>query len=71
MAAYAPLYIRSQQHLRSLNWGRTLFACLGPLLVRPASSPHSITWQAQQRGQSRLPVYRRTYVRGWEDKRVK
>ena len=71
MEAYAPLHIRSQQHLRSMNWGRTLFAYLGPLLVRPALSPHSITWQAQQPVQSRLLGYRRTYVRGWEDKSVK
>ena len=71
MEAYAPLHIRSQQHFKIMNWGRTLFAYLDPLLVRPASSPHSIAWQAQQLGQSRLRAYRRTYVKGWEDKRVK
>ena len=37
MEAYAPLHIHLQQRLRSMDWGRTLFAYLDPLLVRPAS----------------------------------
>jgi hypothetical protein len=54
-----------------MNWRRTLFAYLGPLLVRPASLPHSLMRQAQQPVQSRLLAYKRTYVRGCEVERVK